>query len=861
MGVPLEFTVTAQDGATTVINGIVDSLGRLRDAQGKFVAGAKQAEDGSWSVGEAFRKTGEEAGKTSEKTSLLSGIMGGIDSVAIAAGEAVLTIAKYAGEAALAVGAAGAAFTAASIAVGKDFDYALTKVTAQMGATGAEAQALSDAARNIGTDQDAATASLAKFTHQLNDAGAAIASTTAAHNLAKSTTGDLASSTDLVSNALRVFGGSAADAERYAGTFSVALNHTTIEGGDLEMAMKRLGPIASSFGWSMEGTVASLMAFNKSGVEGRQLVSTITGGMTALAKGTDDAKNGLSALGISLESVNPQSHDLSSIINTLAHSSISAGDAMRIFGDTAGEGMFSVIQAVRNGRVSFDDMMKDVQGGSDSMKEINAKLTATVQGQWKIALDNVEEYLLSYYEMFKGPLEKAMEYVNQALEMGRQKFEQIGPTIMIVAEYISELAGMVWDSIKSVIEGVDISKESAMNAGYAIIDIITTVIQTALKIGDVLVSVVSMVADVHLKVIQYVENLALVAVLAISKALTWVDENTGGSISKIVEYAQKAYNWTVDMLNKLTSFIKDSFGSQVQAVVDAFNWLMGGDNATTPKFFTGAIAGLEKMVDTTGLAIDANDNMKNSVDSWTSDFSSKVGGVAESAKTAGAGIVDLAEKNRQGADRISNSLGTLGNHATSAMNAMTGALENGAPAVDSAMGDIGAAMQGPLSSMVSMAGDYGSQIGGAIADGIISEADRVRASFAEMAAMRDSSSFSPGRTGPSYNVQAPAGKKYEWQWGAGMGGVGNPMGGGMVLVNDPSYKKMATGGIVTSPTLAMIGEAGPEAVVPLGRGGAGGLTINLTVQSRAANDAAKRAEAREWMTIFMDEAQRRGYNV
>jgi hypothetical protein len=35
---------------------------------------------------------------------------------------------------------------------------------------------------------------------------------------------------------------------------------------------------------------------------------------------------------------------------------------------------------------------------------------------------------------------------------------------------------------------------------------------------------------------------------------------------------------------------------------------------------------------------------------------------------------------------------------------------------------------------------------------------------------------------------------------------------------------MASGGIVTRPTLAMIGEAGPEAVVPLGRGG-GGTTI------------------------------------
>lgn len=40
---------------------------------------------------------------------------------------------------------------------------------------------------------------------------------------------------------------------------------------------------------------------------------------------------------------------------------------------------------------------------------------------------------------------------------------------------------------------------------------------------------------------------------------------------------------------------------------------------------------------------------------------------------------------------------------------------------------------------------------------------------------------------------------------------------------------LANGGIVTSPTLALIGENGPEAVVPLGRRGApGGITINVS---------------------------------
>jgi phage-related minor tail protein len=59
----------------------------------------------------------------------------------------------------------------------------------------------------------------------------------------------------------------------------------------------------------------------------------------------------------------------------------------------------------------------------------------------------------------------------------------------------------------------------------------------------------------------------------------------------------------------------------------------------------------------------------------------------------------------------------------------------------------------------------------------------------------------------------------------GIGGLG----GG--LMNElKGVPAMANGGIVTSPTLALIGEAGPEAVIPLDRaGGMGG--INITVHA------------------------------
>lgn len=56
----------------------------------------------------------------------------------------------------------------------------------------------------------------------------------------------------------------------------------------------------------------------------------------------------------------------------------------------------------------------------------------------------------------------------------------------------------------------------------------------------------------------------------------------------------------------------------------------------------------------------------------------------------------------------------------------------------------------------------------------------------------------------------------------GVSAIGNFVGG----INIPGF---ADGGIVTRPTLAMVGEKGPEAIVPLGRGGGvGGVTVNVT---------------------------------
>ena len=86
------------------------------------------------------------------------------------------------------------------------------------------------------------------------------------------------------------------------------------------------------------------------------------------------------------------------------------------------------------------------------------------------------------------------------------------------------------------------------------------------------------------------------------------------------------------------------------------------------------------------------------------------------------------------------------------------------------------------------------------------------------------------------------------------------------FVNFPSVDefipRLAEGGIVTGPTLALIGEAGPEAVVPLdGNHGVGGttyITVNVTgVSGEEVVNAIKRETEFRGAAVFPTVAGRR----
>jgi len=83
----------------------------------------------------------------------------------------------------------------------------------------------------------------------------------------------------------------------------------------------------------------------------------------------------------------------------------------------------------------------------------------------------------------------------------------------------------------------------------------------------------------------------------------------------------------------------------------------------------------------------------------------------------------------------------------------------------------------------------------------------------------------------------------------------NQQTGGAPFTDDQFVAAFQHGGIVTRPTLGIVGEAGPEAVIPLGQAAMGNITININAQAFMGSRSEARKFAEE-IAELLNERQR-----
>lgn len=330
------------------------------DKLGKKMGWAKD-QTGKWGneLGRLVPKTEQAASgiaKLEAKTNGLGGVMGRMKGIFGSFGAGMLT--------AFGVGAATFGLSA-MVSTLTEFESQMSAVAAVSGATGKELQALRDTAKDLGSSTEFSASQAASGLKLLVQAGYsaqdAIATIPSVLNLATTEAMDLGTATEYVNSIMAGFGLTVADAGRVTDVLVYASNAASTGVGELGEGMKYVAPIAAALNISIEDTAAALGVLSNAGIKGGQAGTSLRGVLASLANPANTAVDALKNMGLTVEDVNPATHSLIQIVDSLAGASIDAASAFKIFGAEGAPAIMALV-AKRGELKSLTGEMGDVAG-------------------------------------------------------------------------------------------------------------------------------------------------------------------------------------------------------------------------------------------------------------------------------------------------------------------------------------------------------------------------------------------------------------------------------------------------------------------------------------------------------------------
>ena len=189
--------------------------------------------------------------------------------------------------------------------VGISFDTSMSKVKAISGANTEEMEQLTAKAEEMGattkfTATEAADAMgyMAMAGWKTNDM---ISGIDGVMNLAAASGSELATTSDIVTDALTAFGESAGEAGRLADIMAAASSNSNTNVEMMGETFKYAASLAGSLGYSMEDTAISIGLMANAGIKGSQAGTSLRGLFTRLSKQPKEAAAAMNALGISMD--------------------------------------------------------------------------------------------------------------------------------------------------------------------------------------------------------------------------------------------------------------------------------------------------------------------------------------------------------------------------------------------------------------------------------------------------------------------------------------------------------------------------------------------------------------------------------
>lgn len=201
-----------------------------------------------------------------------------------------------------------AAVGAASLKVTADFDSAMSKVKAVSGATGREFEQLRNKAKEMGEKTKFSAAEAAEAMNYMAMAGwktsDMLKGISGIMNLAAASGADLATTSDIVTDALTAFGLSASESSHFADVLAATSSNANTNVTLMGESFKTAAPAAAALGYSAEDTSLAIGLMANAGIKGSEAGTSLRAGLLRLASPTAEAKAAMEKYGITLTDAN-----------------------------------------------------------------------------------------------------------------------------------------------------------------------------------------------------------------------------------------------------------------------------------------------------------------------------------------------------------------------------------------------------------------------------------------------------------------------------------------------------------------------------------------------------------------------------
>lgn len=346
----------------------------------------------------------------------------------------------------------------AAVKTAADFDSAMSKVAAVSGATGSDLETLRDKAREMGEKTKFSASEAAEAMNYMAMAGwkteDMLSGIEGVMNLAAASGEDLATTSDIVTDALTAFGLTAKDSGYFADILAAASSNANTNVSMMGETFKYCAPIAGALGFSAEDTAEAIGLMANAGIKGSQAGTSLRTIMNNLSGEVKICGSSIGEVTVATTNADGSMRDLSDILADCqtAFSGLSesekAAAAESLVGKNAMSGFLALMNAGEADINKLSSAIDNCDGSAASMAET---MNDNLAGQLQILKSQLEELAISFGELLMpairtivGWIQKFVDWLN-SMDEGTRKVivtialvaVAIGPILIIVGKVIS----------------------------------------------------------------------------------------------------------------------------------------------------------------------------------------------------------------------------------------------------------------------------------------------------------------------------------------------------------------------------------------------------------------------------------------